>query len=130
MLGLFGVYQRFISRFQIIAEPLRRLLKKKNISFGWTEEQTKAFKQLKQSLANLLLLKQPEFTTQQFELHVDGAATAVIGVILCQRYNGHPCPLSFASRALTVHEQMFTSKKPGKFSFERLLVTEVLQSCC
>lgn len=55
-------------------------------------------------------MKQPDFN-RPFELHVDGAATAGIGVVLCQRYEGDPYPLSYASRALTIHEQRYSVRE-------------------
>lgn len=108
-LGVFGVYQRFISKFQITVELLRRL-KKKGVEFDWQQEQQIAFDNIKNQLANLPLLKQPDFNLP-FELHVDGAATAGIGVVLCQRYEGDAYPLSYASRALTIHEQRYSVRE-------------------
>lgn len=99
VLGLFGVYQRFIGQFKIIAEPLRRL-KKKHTAYIWGAEL--AFDQIKHSIANY----------KQFELHVDAvAATAGIGMVHCQRFNGHPYPLSFASRSLNIHEQKYAIRE-------------------
>lgn len=42
-LGVCGVYQKFISNYQVVAEPLRRL-KKKDIPFEWGPEQQTALK--------------------------------------------------------------------------------------
>lgn len=109
VLGVFGVYQRFITKFQITTEPLRRL-KKKDAGFVWNKEQQEAFTTLKEQLSSLPLLKQHDFN-KTFELHVDGAATADIGVVLCQRYNGSLYPLSFVSRALTIHEQRYSVRE-------------------
>ncbi|OBZ81047.1 Transposon Tf2-6 polyprotein, partial [Choanephora cucurbitarum] len=65
-------------------------LKKKGTDFGWNQEQQVAFDRIKQQLANLPLLKQPDFSMQS-ELHVDGAATAGV--------------------ALTVHEQRYSIRE-------------------
>ncbi|KAG0739642.1 hypothetical protein G6F23_008820 [Rhizopus arrhizus] len=57
-LGVCGVYQKFISNFQVVAEPLRRL-KKKDTPFVWTEEQQNSFETLKKKLAELPTLPHP-----------------------------------------------------------------------
>jgi transposase InsO family protein len=102
---LTGVYQRFISGYQIIIEPLRRL-KKKDTPFIFGPDQHQAFITLRKQLSLLPTLRQPDFT-RQFELHTDAATKAGIAVILCQRHDGHPYPLSFASRSLNKHEQNY-----------------------
>ncbi|KAG1031659.1 hypothetical protein G6F43_013912 [Rhizopus delemar] len=81
-LGVCGVYQKFISNYQVIAEPLRRL-KKKDMVFDWGEEQQHAFETLKARLASLPTLVQPDFN-RPFELHCDAATTCGIGVILSE----------------------------------------------
>lgn len=53
-LGMTGVYQRFISQYQIKTEPLRRS-KKKDSPFIWPEEQNRAFTTLKEDLCLLPL---------------------------------------------------------------------------
>lgn len=108
-LGMTGVYQKFISSYQVIVEPLRRL-KKKNTPFVWGPDQKKAFKIFIDHLCKLPYLKQPNFS-KQFELHCDAATTAGIGVMLCQRHEGQPYPLGFASRALDIHEQRYSVRE-------------------
>jgi hypothetical protein len=108
-LGMMGVYQRFISQYQLKTEPLRRL-KKKNTPFVWNKEQEQAFRTLKQDLCLLPTLKQPDFS-RPFELHTDAATSAGIAVILCQKYDGTPYPLAFAPRALTIHEQKYSVRE-------------------
>lgn len=108
-LGMTGVYQKFIKQYQVIIEPLRRL-KMKDQPFIWKEEQQEAFKKIKQQLSNLPNLIQPDFD-KQFELHTDAANSAGIAVILCQRYEGHPYPLAFASRSLSKHEKNYAIRE-------------------
>lgn len=109
-LGVCGVYQKFISNFQIIAEPLRRL-KKKDIEFHWGDEQQQAFEAHKARLASLPTLIQPDFS-RPFELHCDAATTCGIGVILCQRDDeGSIYPVSFSSRSLTKFEQKYSIRE-------------------
>lgn len=66
---------------------------------------------VKNKLANLPLLKQPDFK-KPFELHCDAAITAGIGVILCQKFDGVTAyPLAFASRALSKQEQRYSIRE-------------------
>lgn len=109
-LGVCGVYQRFISNFQVVAEPLR-LLKKKDTPFVWTEEQQNSFETLKKKLAELPTLIQPDFN-KPFELHCDAATSSGIGVVLCQRdEEGHVYPLAFSSRSLSKFEQKYSVRE-------------------
>ncbi|CEP15289.1 hypothetical protein [Parasitella parasitica] len=108
-LGMTGVYQRFISQYQVKTEPLRRL-KKKDVEFVWGQEQINPFEQLKKDLCLLPTLKQPDFS-KPFELHTDAASSAGITVILCQRVDNTVYPLAFASRALTIHEQRYSVRE-------------------
>ncbi|KAG1136977.1 hypothetical protein G6F38_011651 [Rhizopus arrhizus] len=109
-LGVCGVYQKFISNFQVVAEPLRRL-KKKDTPFVWTEEQQNSFETLKKKLAELPTLIQPDFN-KPFELHCDAATSSEIGVVLCQRdEKGHVYPLAFSSRSLSKFEQKYSVRE-------------------
>ncbi|KAG1136672.1 hypothetical protein G6F37_012203 [Rhizopus arrhizus] len=105
-LGMAGVYQRFISQYQIKTEPLR-LLKKKDQAYIWTSAQETAFQQIKSDLCLLPTLKQPNFAIT-FELHCDAATKAGIAVILCQRHEDNPYPLAFASRSLSPAEKNYS----------------------
>lgn len=109
-LGVCGVYQKFISNYQVIAEPLRRF-KKKDVEFVWSEEQQQAFETLKDRLATLPTLVQPDFK-RPFELLCDAATTSGIGVILCQRDDdGAIYPISFSSRSISKFEQKYSIRE-------------------
>ena len=105
-LGMVGQYQRFISGYSVKTEPLR-LLRKKDEPFRWTEAQQQAFELLKEDLARLPTLRQPDFD-KQFELHSDAASTKGIAVVLCQRDGNDAYPLYFASRSLTTPEKNYS----------------------
>lgn len=109
LLGMAGVYAKFISKYQVMVEPIRRL-KVKGVAFAWESEQERAFEELKRSLAALPYLKQPNFK-MPFELHCDAATSAGIAVILCQRYEDTPYPLSFASRSVTKFEKNYSIRE-------------------
>lgn len=104
--GCIGVYARFINKYQERTEPLRRL-KKKDQEFIWEDDQQNAFTDLKQQLMELLTLRQPDFSIP-FELHTDAASKHGIAVILCQRIDGAPYPISFASSSMNDHEKRYS----------------------
>lgn len=54
-LGLAGFFRRFIPKYAQVMEPLTRLTKK-NERFQWTEEQEKAFSELKHLLTSKPIL--------------------------------------------------------------------------
>lgn len=105
-LGVCGVYQKFISNFQVVAEPLSRL-KKKDTPFVWTAEQQESFDTLEKKLAELPTLVQSNFN-KPFELHCGAATSSDIGVVLCQRDDeGSVYPFAFSSRSLSKFEQKY-----------------------
>jgi hypothetical protein len=71
------------------------------------EAQMAAFTQLKADTAILPTLKQPDFS-KPFEIHTDAASKKGIAVVLCQRVEDTPYPLSFASRSLSPAEQNYS----------------------
>jgi hypothetical protein len=71
------------------------------------EAQMAAFTQLKADVAILPTLKQPDFS-KPFEIHTDAASKKGIAVVLCQRVEDTPYPLSFASRSLSPAEQNYS----------------------
>jgi len=66
-----------------------------------------AFNQLTADMAILPTLRQPDFS-KPFELHTDAASNKGIAVVLCQRVEDTPYPLSFASRSLSPPEQTYS----------------------
>jgi hypothetical protein len=108
LLGMLGVYQRFIKSYAVKTEPIRRL-KRKGQAFEWAAEQQKAFAVLQADLANLPNLQQPDFN-RPFELLSDAASKQGIAVILCQRDDstGISMPISFASRSLSSAEKNYS----------------------
>lgn len=58
-LGLSGYYRKFIWRYAAIAKPLTDQLKKD--AFGWTEQATEAFGNLKTAITQAPVLVLPDF---------------------------------------------------------------------
>jgi hypothetical protein len=75
-LGLIGYYCKFFKNYNQITTPLTTLLNKE--SFSWTEEETKSFEKLKETMCTTLVLATLDFT-KTFVVgydalgHVDGA---------------------------------------------------------
>ena len=104
-LGLVGYYRKFIPKFSGIAKPLNELLKK-DVPFHWSENQEKAFNELKEILISEPLLQYPDFT-KSFVLTTDASGFAV-GAILSQGPINHDKPIAYASRTLNSAEQNYS----------------------
>lgn len=106
-LGLAGYYRSFIGNFSSLAAPLNLLLKK-DAPWIWSSQQQEAYETLKQALLSAPVLRLPDFS-RAFELHTDGACTAGIGVILCQRdpKNNRAYAIAYASRSLSAAERNY-----------------------
>ncbi|KAG2190855.1 hypothetical protein INT47_006713, partial [Mucor saturninus] len=106
-LGLAGYYRSFISQFSVKSAPLNQLLKKE-VPWSWSLEHQTAYDVLKQSLLAAPVLRFPDFG-RPFELHTDGACSAGLGVMLCQRdpRNNKTYAVAFASRSLTPAEKNY-----------------------
>src|SRR6478735_2276225 len=106
-LGLAGYYRSFISRFSAISAPLNSLLKRDR-TWIWNDEHQSAYDTLKSALVSAPVLRFPDFE-RPFELHTDGACTAGIGVMLCQRDpdNNRVYAVAFASRSLAPNERNY-----------------------
>ncbi|KAD4179563.1 hypothetical protein E3N88_28154 [Mikania micrantha] len=96
-LGLAGYYRRFIQDFARIASPLTKLTKK-DVKFVWSEDQEKAFNELKSKLTQAPVLTLPD-GPDDFVVYSD-ASYLGLGCVLMQRGRVIAC----ASRQLKVHE--------------------------
>jgi hypothetical protein len=74
-------------------KPLLDLLKKK-LSFKWSEEEQKAFEDLKDKFLSAPVIKLPNFT-KPFEVHIDASDFAIGGVLM---QDGHL--ITFESKKL------------------------------
>lgn len=116
-LAFAGYYRRFIKDFSKISRPLADLLpptstkrgpKKKPLKeWKWTEQEQKAFDNLKVTLSSPPILAYPNFEIP-FELHTD-ASTKGLGAVLYQQQGDTKRVIAFASRAVSKAEQNYSA---------------------
>ncbi len=104
-LGLAGYSSRFIPQFACISEPLRRLTRK-DAKFHFGTEQKKAFKILKDKLAEATTLAY--FDKDAPTKVIADAGPKGIGAVLVQDQRGEMVPVCYASRSLTECEQRYS----------------------
>ena len=112
-LGLASYYRRYIPGFAAKSEPLRCLLQK-NRQFEWTEQQQKAFTELKECLVNPPALAYPSFGPEagEFILDTDASTEKGIGAVLSQKQSdGTERVIAYGSRSLQPPEQNFCATR-------------------
>lgn len=96
-LGTLGYYQKFIPFFAIIANPLTRMTREKNL-FEWGPEAQAAYDALKQAILKNAVLAIPKADVP-YILDTDACAEG-IAAVLSQVENGIERPIIFLSRKL------------------------------
>ena len=104
VLGLFSYYRRFIKDFAKVAGPLYQLLKKET-TYEWTNEQQKAFGELRQKLTEAPIVQYPDFT-KPFFLYTDASLTG-LGAVLAQKDGKKEHVIAYASRTLNPAEKNY-----------------------
>jgi hypothetical protein len=94
-------YRRFVPKFSTISAPLNNLTKK-NVAFIWTDECSKAFYTLKDSLTKAPILKYPNFN-KIFYIYSDASMLGV-GGMLAQKYGNEEFPIAYFSKKFTLGE--------------------------
>ena len=102
-LGLANYSSRFIPHFATLTEPLRKLTKKKDVSFQFGPEQKASFESLKQSMGEAGTLA---YFDKSASTKVVGDAIPVgLGAVFMQNQNGEWVSICYASRSLTECER-------------------------
>ncbi|GFV62900.1 retrovirus-related Pol polyprotein from transposon 297 [Trichonephila clavipes] len=99
-LGMAGWYQKFISHYADICEPLYRL-KKKGAKFNWSTEALEAFNKVKRALTEAPVLQLSNFQ-EPFNLFTDASGVG-IGAVLNQKHR----PIAFVSRTRNKAERNY-----------------------
>lgn len=103
-LGLANYLRTHVPGYSKKAIPLTNLTKKSE-PFNWTSDQEKAFQQIKNAIADdiMLTMFDPELSTQ---IETD-ASDLAIGACLTQTKDGKRIPIAFYSRKMTPAEQNY-----------------------
>ena len=107
--GLASYYRCYFANFASVSEPLRCLLQK-NKQFVWTEQQQKAFVNLKECLASPTVLAYPSFgpEAEEFILDTDASTDTGIGAVLSQiQADGTERVIAYGSRSLQPPEKNY-----------------------
>ena len=104
-LGMVCYSSRFIPQFSSISEPLRRLTKKHE-PFVFGDEQKRAFKLLKDSIAEAITLAY--FDKNAPTQVIADAGPVGLGAVLVQKQGDSLVPVCYASRGLTTCEQRYS----------------------
>ncbi|KII63018.1 Retrovirus-related Pol polyprotein from transposon 17.6 [Thelohanellus kitauei] len=106
LLGFCNYYQKFIEKFAELAYPLYELLKV-NKTFEWNNEAETAFKNVKNALMLLSVLKFP-LENQPLPVYTDASGHS-LGIKLSQFIHNIDCPIAFASRKLKPAEMNYST---------------------
>lgn len=105
-LGMASWYRRFIESFSTVAAPLTHLTRK-NARWKWEEEESTAFRTLKERLISAPVLACPDFSRRIF-LQTDASSTG-LGAVLTQRYDDGDRVIAYASRTLNAAERNYSA---------------------
>lgn len=108
-LGLVNFYRRFIPHCARLVQPLDSLLAKSprpSSNVPWSEDAEQAFCEVKNVLADAVLLRHPEHAAQT-SIMTDASATAV-GAVLQQHVDGEWQPLAFFSKKLKAAQTRYS----------------------
>lgn len=103
-MGMCNWYGPFVENFSYVAEPLNQL-RRRNMTWAWTNEADAAFTTLKEALGAMKKLHYPNFANQ-FVLQTD-ASDVGLGAVLYQVEDEMKKIVAFASRALSQTERMY-----------------------
>ena len=115
ILGLVGFYRRFIQDFGKVAEPLYKLLNKKD-RFTWSKECESAVEQLKQALQKAPILGYPN-DTDPYTLTSD-ASLFGIGAIISQIQQWAERVIAYASKTLSKCQRNYSATKRELYFFQ------------
>ncbi|XP_072145012.1 uncharacterized protein [Dermacentor andersoni] len=104
-LGLINYYGKFLPNLATRLAPLHALLSK-GVKWQWSQEQEKAFQQVKQAIVASKFLAHFD-PDKPLRLECD-ASSVGIGAVLSHRVNGVDYPIGFRSRTLTKSERNYS----------------------
>ena len=108
LIGGCGYYRKFIPKFAQMCQPLYKLIHY-DTKFRWSEEEERAFKEIKNALTNAPILRHPNFN-YPFQIHTD-ACDAGLGATLVQTIDGVERVILFISRTLQPAERKWSTRE-------------------
>ncbi len=105
-LGVVGYYRRFVPGYSTMLAPLTDLLQKGR-KWAWDEKCERAFKQLKDVLCSMPVLRAPDFS-KPFALAVDASQEGVGAVLLQPDEKDVNHPVSYFSRKFTPAQRNYS----------------------
>jgi len=105
-LGLVSYVSKFIPQVAYVSEPLRKLTRN-GVKFEFGPEQKKAFRELKEKLADYKTLGYFDPKSEKTQVIAD-ASPYGLGAVLVQVQNGTPRVIMYASRTLTGAERRYS----------------------
>ena len=127
--GMVNYLARFLPKLSDVMEPIRRLTHQ-DVEWRWSEEQGKAFREIKHLVTSAPILR---YYDQEKELTIQcDASSKGLGAVLLQEGR----PIAYAGRSLTSSEQryaqiekeslamLFASKKFHQYTFGRSTLVE------
>ena len=106
-LGMSGYYRKFCKNFSMVAEPLTRLLKKREV-FRWSDYCQSAFDKIKRLLLSVPVLMAPDFA-KPFKLMVDASDIGSGAVLMQEGENGIDHPVSYFSYKFNAHQKNYST---------------------
>ena len=104
-LGFCNFYRKFIPGYADMARPLDEL-KKKGVTFEWTDERDKAFKGLKELFLRKPMLQIPD-PAKKFVLETDASKHASGAVLMQEDTNGDLRPCGYISKSFNQAEKNY-----------------------
>ena len=106
-LGLAGWCAKFVKGYSQIVEPLNDL-RRKDVTWRWSEACEKAFVALKQEISNVVSLTLPNFQLP-FEIHTDASLKGLGAALMQTDARGESRVIAFGSRSLKGAEKNYSA---------------------
>jgi RNase H-like domain found in reverse transcriptase len=104
-LGFGNFYQKFISHYSDLAQPLNYLTKKDK-KFEWTTDCQNAFDTMKKRFTEELVLLMPD-QSKPFQIKSDTSKVATRAILIQLGSNGDRHPIAFMSKTFSETERKY-----------------------
>ena len=108
-LGMVGYYRKFCNNFAVVAEPLTRLLQKKQ-TYIWKEDQRAAFGKVKRLLTSAPVLAMPDFE-RPFIIHVDASDLGLGAVLMQESIEKLEHPIGYFSQKFNKSQKNYSTSE-------------------